>query len=58
VTPPQAAEALARLLPQAQLLQIGRAGHAPFISHPRQVSAAVLEFLRPHATVARQQAIP
>jgi len=58
VTPPQAAEALARLLPQGQLLQIGRAGHAPFISHPRQVGAALLEFLRPHAAAARQQAIP
>jgi pimeloyl-[acyl-carrier protein] methyl ester esterase len=46
VAPPRAAQALAQLLPQAQLLQIRRAGHAPFISHPEQVSAALLAFTR------------
>jgi len=46
VTPPQAARALAQLLPQAQLLQIRRAGHAPFLSHPDQVGAALLAFAR------------
>jgi pimeloyl-[acyl-carrier protein] methyl ester esterase len=46
VTPPQAAAALAQLMPQAQLLQIPRAGHAPFLSHPNQVSEALLEFTR------------
>jgi pimeloyl-[acyl-carrier protein] methyl ester esterase len=46
VTPPQASEALARLMPQAQLLQIPRAGHAPFVSHLAQVSTAILEFTR------------
>jgi pimeloyl-[acyl-carrier protein] methyl ester esterase len=46
VTPPQAAEALAQLLPRSQLLQIARAGHAAFISHAQQVSAAILEFTR------------
>ena len=46
VTPPQASQALAQLLPQARLLQIRRAGHAPFISHPDQVVAALLAFTR------------
>jgi pimeloyl-[acyl-carrier protein] methyl ester esterase len=44
VTSPHAAEALSRLMPQAQLLQIARAGHAPFLSHLSQVSAALLDF--------------
>jgi pimeloyl-[acyl-carrier protein] methyl ester esterase len=51
VTPPQAAAALAQLMPQAQLLQIPRAGHAPFLSHPSQVSDALLEFTRDAARV-------
>ena len=46
VTPPQAAAALAQLMPQAQLLQIARAGHAPFLSHPAPLSAALLDFTR------------
>jgi pimeloyl-[acyl-carrier protein] methyl ester esterase len=45
VTPPQAGQALAQALPHGQLLQIARAGHAPFISHLQQVSAALLQFL-------------
>ena len=49
VTPPQAAQALAQLLPQAQLLQIKRAAHAPFISHAAQVGAALLDFTRDDA---------
>ena len=59
VTPPQAGEALAQLLPHAQLLQLRRAGHAPLISHPGQVGAALLEFVREparpwHSAEARQ----
>jgi pimeloyl-[acyl-carrier protein] methyl ester esterase len=46
VTPPQASQALAQLLPQGQLLEIRRAGHAPFLSHPEQVAAALLAFAR------------
>jgi pimeloyl-[acyl-carrier protein] methyl ester esterase len=46
VTPPQAAQALAQLLPRAELLQVERAGHAPFLSHPEEVSAALLAFTR------------
>jgi pimeloyl-[acyl-carrier protein] methyl ester esterase len=49
VTPPQAAQALARLMPRAQLLQIPRAGHAPFLSHPAPISAALLDFMRADA---------
>lgn len=49
VTPPAAAQALARLLPQAELLQIPRAGHAPFLSHPSPVAAALLDFMRADA---------
>jgi pimeloyl-[acyl-carrier protein] methyl ester esterase len=51
VTPPQAGQALAQLLQRGQLLQIARAGHAPFLSHLPQVSAALLEFLRDDARV-------
>jgi pimeloyl-[acyl-carrier protein] methyl ester esterase len=49
VTPPQAGQALAKLLPQGELLTIRRAGHAPFLSHPGPVSAALLAFTREHA---------
>ncbi len=56
VTKPEAAQALVRLLPQAQLLQIPRAGHAPFLSHPSVVSAALLDFLRTDAPARRASA--
>ena len=49
VTPPAAGEALAQLLPQAELLTIRRAGHAPFLSHPGEVHGALLEFTRAQA---------
>jgi pimeloyl-[acyl-carrier protein] methyl ester esterase len=49
VTPPAAAQALVRLLPQGELLQIPRAGHAPFLSHPAAVAAALLDFMRADA---------
>jgi pimeloyl-[acyl-carrier protein] methyl ester esterase len=42
ITPPAAAQALAALLPQGRLLAIRRAGHAPFVSHPHEVLAALL----------------
>jgi pimeloyl-[acyl-carrier protein] methyl ester esterase len=58
VTPPQAAQALVRLLPQAQLLQIPRAGHAPFLSHPAAVGAALLDFMRSGARRWRGSASP
>jgi pimeloyl-[acyl-carrier protein] methyl ester esterase len=46
VTPPQGAQALVRLMSQARLLQIQRAGHAPLISHAAQLGAALLDFMR------------
>jgi pimeloyl-[acyl-carrier protein] methyl ester esterase len=47
VTSPGAAEALARLLPQAQALAIARSAHAPFLSHTATVAQAILDFVRP-----------
>jgi pimeloyl-[acyl-carrier protein] methyl ester esterase len=45
VTLPAAARWLAVTLPHAQLLEVPRAGHAPFISHHIEVAAAVRTFL-------------
>ena len=45
VTLPAAARWLAQALPGARLLEIARAGHAPFISHHAQVAAAIREFI-------------
>jgi pimeloyl-[acyl-carrier protein] methyl ester esterase len=53
VTEAQAGQALAQLLPQGELLTIRRSGHAPFLSHPGQVAAALLAFTREHAPQAR-----
>jgi pimeloyl-[acyl-carrier protein] methyl ester esterase len=41
VTPPAAGKALADHLPHAQYLEIRRAGHAPFLSHPDTFMAAL-----------------
>lgn len=45
VTPPGAARWMAEALPQAQLVEIPRAGHAPFVSHHEEVAAAIRTFL-------------
>ncbi len=45
VTPPAAARWMAERLPQAQLLEVARAGHAPFVSHHEEVGAALRAFL-------------
>jgi pimeloyl-[acyl-carrier protein] methyl ester esterase len=45
VTPPGAALWLAQVLPDAQLVAIPRAGHAPFVSHCADVAVAVQDFL-------------
>jgi pimeloyl-[acyl-carrier protein] methyl ester esterase len=45
VTSPGAARWLEQTLPQATLLEIPRAGHAPFISHHQETAAAVRGFL-------------
>ena len=45
VTPPAASEALAAALPRARYLQVARAAHAPFLSHPLEFLTALLGFL-------------
>lgn len=45
ITPPGAARYLAEHLQRAQLLEIRRAGHAPFISHRSEVLAALEAWL-------------
>jgi pimeloyl-[acyl-carrier protein] methyl ester esterase len=45
VTHPAASRALAEALPDARYVEIRRAAHAPFLSHLRQVSALLTEFL-------------
>ncbi len=46
---PQAVQAAAEQLPAAQFIQIDSAGHAPFLTHTDQVSAAIDAFARSHA---------
>ena len=41
ITPPAAARWLAETLPAATLLEIPRAAHAPFLSHPTEVVSAI-----------------
>ena len=45
VTPPQASQALAGLLPRAEYLELERAGHACLLSHADALLAAVQVFL-------------
>ncbi len=45
VVPPGASEALVGMLPRARRLVIAGAGHAPFLSRPAEVAAAVGSFL-------------
>jgi pimeloyl-[acyl-carrier protein] methyl ester esterase len=47
VTPPEAARALATLLPQARLVELRRAAHALPLSHPTALLAALTGFLAP-----------
>ncbi|MEO6078191.1 MAG: alpha/beta fold hydrolase [Steroidobacteraceae bacterium] len=56
VTPPGAARWLAAALPQAQLVEVPRAGHAPFVSHHQEVAAAVRVFLAATAATAATRA--
>jgi pimeloyl-[acyl-carrier protein] methyl ester esterase len=49
VTPPAAAAALAKLLPDCRLLEMARAAHVPFLSHPGQFLLALQAFLAPAA---------
>jgi pimeloyl-[acyl-carrier protein] methyl ester esterase len=50
VTSPAAARWLAAAMPQARLVEIPRAGHAPFVSHHEEVATEVRSFL---ADIAR-----
>jgi pimeloyl-[acyl-carrier protein] methyl ester esterase len=45
VTMPAAARWLATSLPAARLLELPRAGHAPFVSHHVEVAAAIAQLL-------------
>jgi pimeloyl-[acyl-carrier protein] methyl ester esterase len=47
LTPPAAARALASMLPNAAFVEIAHGGHAPFLSHGRQVLDEVRGFLHP-----------
>ena len=45
ITPATAGRELASLLPAARFIQVDKAGHAPFLSHPEQVLDLVQSFL-------------
>jgi pimeloyl-[acyl-carrier protein] methyl ester esterase len=45
VTPPGAAIALSEIMPGARHVEIPRAAHAPFLSHPAELLTALHEFL-------------
>jgi pimeloyl-[acyl-carrier protein] methyl ester esterase len=45
ITPPAAAAYLAATLPSARLVQLPRAGHAPFLSHSDEFTQLLREFL-------------
>lgn len=45
ITPPSAARALQELMPDARLLELRRAGHAPFLSHLDALAPELLRFL-------------
>lgn len=46
VTPPEASRYLAQTLPNARVVEIEGAAHAPFLSHPGQFVEAVRDFLK------------
>jgi pimeloyl-[acyl-carrier protein] methyl ester esterase len=52
VTPPGASRWLVQAMPHAGHREVPRAGHAPFVSHPAEVAAALREFLAEHAGIA------
>lgn len=45
VTPPAAARWLVQAMPDARLVEVPRAGHAPMVSHPVEVAEALRAFL-------------
>jgi pimeloyl-[acyl-carrier protein] methyl ester esterase len=48
LAPVQAAHWLAQQLPFGRLRVMAGASHAPFLSHPEQFIAALIEFLEPN----------
>lgn len=56
LTPPGAGEHLARTIPGARSHIFPRSGHAPFLSHPREFAAAVVDFVRGLAVQPRAAA--
>jgi len=52
LTPPAAGSAMASALPNAAFVEIGHGGHAPFLSHGRQVLDEVRGFLRSASAAA------
>jgi malonyl-CoA O-methyltransferase len=60
VTPAAAGRQLAAALPKARFVEVAKAGHAPFLSHPEAVLAEVVPFLRPlnRVPAARQPVSP
>ncbi|HUW26182.1 MAG TPA: pimeloyl-ACP methyl ester esterase BioH [Gallionella sp.] len=46
LTPPQASHYLAQTLPDARLVEIKGAAHAPFLSHPNEFVKALMDFIK------------
>lgn len=46
LTPPQASHYMAQVMPDARLIEIEGAAHAPFLSHPQQFAGAVTDFVK------------
>jgi pimeloyl-[acyl-carrier protein] methyl ester esterase len=45
ITPPAASRMLAQAMPDARYVEMRRAAHAPFLSHPKEFVALVTEFM-------------
>ncbi|HSC46953.1 MAG TPA: pimeloyl-ACP methyl ester esterase BioH [Gammaproteobacteria bacterium] len=56
LTPPRAGEHLTHAIPGARTHLFPGSGHAPFLSHPRQFAAAVVDFVRGLAVKPRAAA--
>jgi len=46
LTPPQASQYMAQAMPDARMVEIEGAAHAPFLSHPDEVAGLILGFLK------------
>lgn len=51
LTPPEASYYLAQSLPNAQVIEIDGAAHAPFLSHPEIVAQLLGRFIQPQSTL-------